>query len=95
MFVVLGERCTPQTLITEASAAAAEEFVERIDRLYVKLAESILQRNLDLSVCVDADLRVVEDKLVLRVRGVQSKGAPIYPLVVAHELLLGKMVFRE
>lgn len=75
--------------------AAAEQFVERIDRLYVKLAESILQRNLDLSVCVDADVRVVDDKLVLRVSGVDGPGAPIYPLVVAHELLLGKMVFRS
>lgn len=69
--------------------------MERVDRLYVKLAESILQRNLDLSVCVDADVRVVDERLVLRVRGVQSKGAPIYPVVIAHELLLGKMVFRS
>lgn len=91
-------------LLDEASAEVVEGVVEKIDRVYVKVAEAVVRGNMDCSLCVDADVRVVGDgggkssaspPLVVRIKGVTTQhGQPIYPLVIAHEVMLGKMVFR-
>ncbi len=87
---------------------AVEQFLERVDGMYVRVAEMLVRGNMDCSLCVDVSVRCGdgdgdgngmmkrgEAPLVVKIKGVTTnKGEPIYPLVLAHELMLGHLVFR-